>query len=1016
MHVWKKQAASLSFFLLFLLGLLGPAVALEDTVKLNVKEFSLNNGMQFLVVERPVTPQIACRVSIRAGSALEEQGKTGIAHLIEHMMFKGTKNFGTTDPERDEALRKKIDDAYQVVAAERRKREPDKSLIDKKLAEMESLRTEVQQLYVPQAFSSQLGKNGAVGINAFTSHDETQYVMSIPSDMLEQWFSIVSEQLFEPAWREFYVEKEVVQREWAYRYINSPEGAAWLDLYATAYTAHPYRNPVIGWRSDMDAYSIADAVIYHAKHYNPTNAVCVLVGDLTVAEAKRLASIYFERYPAGQRSTELVTQEPEQEGPRRSVRYVKGAVTPLVRISYHGTRMGTKDFYALDALSMALSAGRSARMAQNLVNRGKAIEAWAANPDGRYESMFILGGSPNERSSSAGKQLSTDAMKAGYLESCEALEALLLKEVEVLKNELISPRELERIKKLNQRDFLDSMRSNETLASRLATLEVEVGWRYLDTYLAAMAAITPEDIRQAAQRYLDQENRTTVFIIPGGIPEKPAETYTEVRTVSGAAAATMATKADTTVNRSQYPTPAGWKHPMSFERKPEKIFFPAAEKIELEGATVFYLPDHELPLVDLTLLIKAGGVDVPEDKIGLASTLSGSIVRGGTKQHDPTEFALVLDENAIQLSFSAAEEETAISLSVLNGDWQRGLDLLEQVLTKPRFDPEILNAVKMQELTDLKRQSDNASAVAMREAEIWRFKGHPYGRDPLQGLETIPTITREDLEAFLKRYCVPSNMVVAVSGDLDKAEIIKGLQKLLASLPDGSKAERTLPQPADTPPVLALINKPGQSQSQVSLTLPGVLRTQPEYWKLSLLMNVFGGEDSLMYKRLREDLGLVYATWFFQTYKWKAGILAGYIGCKGDQTKLALEETIKVMESLRQNVPSEELERQRLNALNSFVFNVDTPAALVNVYAHYQLRNEPLNTLELIQDAFTSATAEELTMLSNRYLDPRNLQIFVVGDKNIGAKRSNGSMGVLGDDLQDLAATLGLQFKEVPLR
>jgi len=123
----------------------------------------------------------------------------------------------------------------------------------------------VQQIYVPQAFSSQVGRNGAVGVNAFTSTDQTQYVMSVPSDMLEQWFSIVSEQTFEPSWREFYVEKEVVQREWAFRYINNPNGAAWLDLNAAAYTAHPYRNPIIGWKADMEKYSTQDAVAFHMR-------------------------------------------------------------------------------------------------------------------------------------------------------------------------------------------------------------------------------------------------------------------------------------------------------------------------------------------------------------------------------------------------------------------------------------------------------------------------------------------------------------------------------------------------------------------------------------------------------------------------------------------------------------------------------------------------------------------------------------------------------------------------------
>ena len=312
----------LSIILLVFTGNVHGTVDTAYDLNIDVKGFQLENGLQVLVVERPATPQVACRLAIRAGSALEQAGKTGIAHLLEHIMFKGTKNFGSLDYEKDQQLQDQIEAAYQAVLSEQNKRHPDPELIKKKQAEMNELRLKVQEIYVPQVFSSQLGKNGTVGVNAFTTKDQTQYIASVPSDMLEQWFSIVSEQLFEPAWREFYVEKEVVQREWAFRYINSPGGAAWLDLSAAAYTAHPYRNPIIGWKADMEKYSTKDAIAFHQTYYNPSNAVLVLVGDVTLENARRLAEVYFQRYPAGERAPEKVTREPDQQGPRKSVRYL----------------------------------------------------------------------------------------------------------------------------------------------------------------------------------------------------------------------------------------------------------------------------------------------------------------------------------------------------------------------------------------------------------------------------------------------------------------------------------------------------------------------------------------------------------------------------------------------------------------------------------------------------------------------------------------------------------------------
>lgn len=1008
---------SLTMLFLVLLAIrgVGSASPTPRDFNLDIKTFTLQNGMQFLVVERPTTPQVACRIAIRAGSALEDRGKTGIAHLLEHMMFKGTANFGTLDPQKDIALQDRIEEAYQVILSEEQKREPDRALIETKRREMERLRLEVQKIYIPQAFSSQLGRNGAVGINAFTSKDQTQYMASVPSDMIEQWFSITSEQLFEPSWREFYVEKEVIQREWAYRYVNNPGGAAWLDLNTTAYSAHPYRNPTIGWKSDMEKYSTRDAVAFHKQYYNPSNAVCVLAGDVTLEKARELAGIYFGRYPKGVRAPEEVTREPRQEGPRKSVRFLTGARTPLLRVGFHAARMGTKDFYALDALTMVLSHGRSARLTREIVNKGLAVEAWAYNPDNRYAGMVILGGAPNEPESIRTGDLPDSERRRSYLDACEELEKRLLAQVDRLRNEPVSEQELRRIKKLNQRDFLDRMRTNEQLAGTLATLEVQIGWQYLMTYLEEISEVTPEDIQRVARKYLKADYRNTVVIIPGGRPERPPEPYSEVRSLSGAAAR-KAARPDIAANHSQYPTPTGWKHPLSFDREPKKIRYPAAERFQAGEATVFYLPDHELPLIDLTILVKAGAVDLDDSLNGLTDLLSGTLILGGTEKYDPQALALALDDNAVHLSVSTQEEETAIHLSVMREDWEEGLHMLREVLIRPRFDPGVLEVVKGQILTVLKRQSGDAGTVAGREIEIWHFKGHPYGRDPLGALTAIPAITGADLRQFLEVYFLPSNMVVSIAGDIEKSLVVKDLTELFEAFPKGRAPERHLDDPSETPPVLALIHKPGQIQSQVRLALPGIKRTHPDYWKVSLLANIFGGTDSLLYKRLRDDLGLVYAAYFFQTYKWQAGLLGGYIGCKGDMTAAAIEEAVHIMASLEKGIREKDVEQKRLDILNSFVFNVDTPAALAEVYARYYLRGEPLDTLERIQEAYLTAEKEELERLAGELLVPGKLQIFIVADKTIPAKRKDGSSLLLEEDLKTLAERLGLPYRELPLR
>jgi len=593
---------------------------------------------------------------------------------------------------------------------------------------------------------------------------------------------------------------------------------------------------------------------------------------------------------------------------------------------------------------------------------------------------------------------------------------VLLAELDQLKTELVSPQELERLKKLNRRDFIDRLRSNESVAGTLATIEVQAGWRYLKDYLRSIDAVTPEDIRRVARQYGRSENKTSSFVIPGGAANRPPEAYTEVRSISGKTAAGRELYKGSLQNHSIYPTPAGWKHPLSFARHPHRVDYPEAVQMAIGGAKVFFLPDHELPLIDMTIHVKAGAVDLENSEAGLTDLLAGTIIRGGTESRSPSELAMLLDDNAIQLGVDIGLEETVIKLSVMSSDWERGLGILQEVLGRPRFDAKVLEVAKEQEMAALGRQAEDAQSVAMRESMIWHFNGHPYGRDPLEGAKVIPTLTQVDLRRFLSSHFVPANMVVAVSGDIQLGQVRESLGHFISGLPAGPASQRRLAKPSPTPPVVTLIHKPGQVQSRIVAVQPGIQRIDPRYWKMNLLTSVFGGSDSLMYTRLRDDLGYVYSAGYYQTAKWEAGLLVGIIGCKGDKTVDAILETVSIMKSLHQGIPGRELELKRLDTLNSFVFNLDTKAELVQAYSRYAMRQEPLDTLGRIQDSYFAATGEELKGLALQLLDPRKMQLHVVADKTTPVQKADGRTLTLEEDLKGMAQTLGLPFREIELR
>jgi zinc protease len=345
-------------------------------------------------------------------------------------------------------------------------------------------------------------------------------------------------------------------------------------------------------------------------------------------------------------------------------------------------------------------------------------------------------------------------------------------------------------------------------------------------------------------------------------------------------------------------------------------------------------------------------------------------------------------------------EETAIHLSVMSSDWERGLGILQEELARPRFDAKVLEVAKEQELADLGRQGEDAHAVAMRESMIWHFKGHPYGRDPLAAAQVIPSITRDDLRRFLSAHFVPANMVVAVSGDIQLGQVRESLGRFISGLAAGAAAQRHLAQPSPTPPV-DLIHKPGQVQSNVVAMPPGITH-RLMVLENDLLMSVFGGSDSHVHPAAGR-LGYVYSAGFYQTAKWQAGLLIGIIGCKGDKAGEAILETVNIMRSLHQGIPARELELKRLDTLNSFVFNVDTKAELVQAYSRYAMRQEPLDTLERIQALF-AATGEELKPLRHRSI--REIQIHVIADKAMADQQPEGPR-FPGGQLKATAQALG---------
>jgi predicted Zn-dependent peptidase len=305
------------------LAVLAASASAQD-VKLNVVERTLKNGMKVLMVERHDSPTVSLHLRFRVGSVDDPRGETGIAHMLEHMMFKGTKNYGTTNYQAEVPVMNKID---QLAAEEERERarrfsafdKPEEAKIKKLQEEMKATLDQERKYIVKDEMWQTYQRVGAVGMNASTGEDSTQYFLALPSNQLELWAYLESDRLANPVFREFYSERDVVHEERRMRTDNEPQGALWENFLSTAFQAHPYRNPTIGWASDIDGLMREEVLSYFKTFYAPNNCIAVLVGDIDPDKTMAIMEKYFGVLPAQKVPAREITVEPAQTGERREI-------------------------------------------------------------------------------------------------------------------------------------------------------------------------------------------------------------------------------------------------------------------------------------------------------------------------------------------------------------------------------------------------------------------------------------------------------------------------------------------------------------------------------------------------------------------------------------------------------------------------------------------------------------------------------------------------------------------------
>lgn len=487
------------FLKLWLLSLLLlPVGAIAESLGDRVQEHQLENGLTVLLVERHTSPTVAAYISFRVGAVNENSEQRGIAHMLEHMLFKGTETLGTRNFEEELPLLQEIEETGAQLDVLKRQPDTDPQELERLRDRLDQLQLEHREWVVKDEFSRIYAEQGGVGYNAFTSKDQTSYLINLPANKLELWAAIESDRLRNAVFREFFTEREVVQEERRRAVDINPGGKLYESMLATAFQLHPYRHPILGWDSDIEGFSLPKIRKFFADYYAPVNMIITLVGAFDHDDTLAMIDEYFGDLPAGVKVPAVTDREPPQRGERRI--HVDFDAQPRMMIAYHKPTLPHPDDYSFDLLASILSQGRTSRLYQSLVVDQQLVTDVGVftAPGSRYDNLLVFSLLPLNGVS--------------LIEVQNALEA----ELQRLLSDPLSAAEMDKARRQITTSLLRGIRTNSGLARMLSIYQVIGDWKYLVTYEDQLNSVTSDDLKRVVTTYLHKENRTVATLGRGG--------------------------------------------------------------------------------------------------------------------------------------------------------------------------------------------------------------------------------------------------------------------------------------------------------------------------------------------------------------------------------------------------------------------------------------------------------------------------------------------------------------------
>jgi zinc protease len=946
-----------------------PAAAPADAGGLppiNFTEFKLQNGLRVILHRDPSTPIVGVNLWYHVGSKNETPGKTGYAHLFEHMMFQGSKNYD--------------DDYFKPI--------------------------------------QEAGGN----LNGSTNTDRTNYWEVVPSNFLELALFMESDRMGHllDALNEAKLANQrlVVKNEKRQNYDNRPYGLVGARINETLYPEnHPYHWLTIGSLDDLTNASREDISDFFRRYYTPNNATLAIAGDFDPQEARRLVEKYFGPVPKGPDVPKLEVPQPKLDGVKR-VEMNDAARFSRLYMVWHTVPQYTPDEAPLDTLATVLGGGKSSRLYKSLVyERQIAQDVSAFNGSQELAGTFRI----------------TATAKPG--KTLAELEGAINEEIEKLKAEAATPAEIERAYNGREAAFIYGLQTvgdfggrNDQL-NQYATFVGKPG--YFQEDLARYRAVTGAEVKRVAAQYLS-DNRLIVTVTPSGggrggrgnaaggaavaeAPSKPVTPPAEGAEGEAAPAAASTDKpagAQTQTKAQVAPSqPAGAappaaesgatagnakaKHGAADEMqanlpkpKPDpKLTLPKIQRRKLSnGLDVLIVEHHELPVVNMNLIVKSGAAADPVDRPGVA-TLAADMLDEGTATRSSLEISNQLAAIGARLSTGASWDSSNMNLTTLTRHLDSALDIFADVLLHPAFPETDLKRLRGTRLVGLQQQRDNANSIAGAVYSALLYgREHPYGHPQTGDEKSVAAMTGQDVRGFYETYYRPNNSALIVAGDVTPAMLMPKLEKAL-----GAWKAAQVPAASVAPPAariaktgIYLVDRPGAAQSVIQIGQVGVARSSPDYFPLLVMNSLLGGAFvSRVNLNLREDKGYSYGARTGFDYRRGAGPFTASAGVQTAVTKEAVFEFMKEIRGIRGEIPvtQKELDYQKQGLVRGFPRGFETPGQIANRLSAVVLYDLPDDYFNNYLARIQAVTVADVQRVATKYLDPSRMAILIVGDR-----------------------------------